>query len=70
MTGMMNEQMKKGPKLSAEQQRNLDAFDMGGNSMKAQEIETSPSANNVPNFSAGRLNGGTHDEHGAVRGQT
>jgi FtsP/CotA-like multicopper oxidase with cupredoxin domain len=50
MTGMMNAQMKKGPKLSAEQQRNLDAFDMGENSMKAQEIETSPSANNVPNF--------------------
>ena len=50
MMGMMNEQMKKGPKLSTEQQRNIDAFDMGENSMKAQEIETSPSANNVPNF--------------------
>jgi FtsP/CotA-like multicopper oxidase with cupredoxin domain len=50
MMGIMSEQMKKGPKLSAEQQRNLDAFDMGENSMKAQEIETSPNANNVPNF--------------------
>ena len=50
MMGLMNEQMKKGPKLSQEQQRNLDAFDMGDSSMKAQEIETSPSANNVPNF--------------------
>jgi hypothetical protein len=50
MMGMMNEQMKKGPRLSAEQQRNLDAFDMSENSMKAQEIETSPSANDVPNF--------------------
>ena len=51
MTGMMNEQMKKGPlKLSAEQQRDLNAFDMGDSSMKAQETETSPNANNVPNF--------------------
>ena len=51
MMGMRNEQMKKGPlKLSTEQQRNLDAFDMGGSSMVAQEIEISPDANNVPNF--------------------
>lgn len=50
MMGMMNEQMKKGPKLSELQQRNLDAFDMSDSSMKAQEIETSPNANNVPNF--------------------
>ncbi len=50
MVGMMQEQMKKGIKLSAEQQRNLDAFDMGESSMKAQVGETSPSANNVPNF--------------------
>ena len=50
MMGMMQEQGKKGPKLSAEQQRNLDAFDMGASSMKAQVSETSPSANNVPNF--------------------
>ena len=50
MMGMMQEQMKKGIKLSAEQQRNLDAFDMGESSMKAQMSETSPKANNVPNF--------------------
>ena len=50
MMGMMNEQRKKGPKLSGEQQRNLDAFDMSEQSMKAQQSETSPNANNVPNF--------------------
>ena len=50
MMGMMSEQAKKGPKLSELQQRNLDAFDMGADSMKAQESETSPNANNVPNF--------------------
>ncbi len=50
MMGMMKEQAKNGPKLSALQQRNLDAFDMGDESMKAQVSETSPNANNVPNF--------------------
>ncbi|MBW4028980.1 MAG: copper oxidase [Acidobacteria bacterium] len=50
MVGMMNEQMNKVPKLSQEQQRDLDAFDMGDSSMTTQEIETSPNANNVPNF--------------------
>ncbi len=50
MMGMMTEQARKGPKLSELQQRNLDAFDMGADSMKAQESETSPNANNVPNF--------------------
>ena len=50
MMGMINEQAKKGPKLSAEQQRDLDAFDMGDSSMAAQQVETSPNANNVPNF--------------------
>ncbi len=48
--GIMNEQMKKGPKLSEEQQRDLDAFNMSDDSMKAQEAETSPTANNTPNF--------------------
>ena len=50
MMGMMQEQDKKGIKLSEEQRRNLNAFDMGSDSIKAQMGETSPSANNVPNF--------------------
>jgi FtsP/CotA-like multicopper oxidase with cupredoxin domain len=50
MMGITNEQAKKGPKLSDLQQRNLDALDMGDASMTAQDNETSPSANNVPNF--------------------
>ena len=50
MMGMMKEQAKQGIKLSELQQRNLDAYDMGAESMKAQETESSPSANNVPNF--------------------
>lgn len=50
MMGMMREQARRGPKLSELQQRNLDAFDMGADSMMAQESETSPNANNVPNF--------------------
>lgn len=50
MMGMMREQAKRGPKLSELQQRDLDAFDMGADSMRAQESETSPNANNVPNF--------------------
>ena len=50
MMGMAREQMKKDIRLSAEQQRNLDAFDMSQSSMKVQMSETSPHANNVPNF--------------------
>ena len=51
MTGMMQEQKAAGrPRLSPLQQRNLDAFDMDPDSMKAQMRETSPNANNVPNF--------------------
>lgn len=50
MDGMMAEQMGNSPKLSAEQKRNLNAFDMGDQSMKEQMTETSPNANNVPNF--------------------
>ncbi len=50
MMGIRSEQTKKQPKLSQLQQRNLDAFDMGDQSMMAQASETSPNANNVPNF--------------------
>ena len=50
MMGMRSEQNGKQPKLSPLQQRNLDAFDMGDNSMTTQQSETSPNANNVPNF--------------------
>ncbi len=51
MMGVMKEQIKDGPPtLSAEQQRDLNAFDMSDHSMLQQEIETSPDANNVPNF--------------------
>ena len=50
MMGILSEQSRQGPKLSAEQQRALDALDMSDSSMAAQEIETSPNANNVPNF--------------------
>ncbi len=50
MMGMRSEQTSKQPKLSPLQQRNLDAFDMGDQSMMAQDAETSPNANNVPNF--------------------
>ncbi len=48
--GMMQEQRGSLPALSELQKRNLDAFDMGESSMKAQMSETSPNANNVPNF--------------------
>ena len=50
MGGMMAEQMGARPRLSAEQRRNLDAFDMGAASMQQQQTESSPNANNVPNF--------------------
>lgn len=50
MDGMMAEQMGNYPRLSAEQKRNLNAFDMGEQSMKEQMTESSPHANNVPNF--------------------
>jgi len=50
MDGMMAEQMGDKLKLSAEQKRNLHAFDMSDQSMKEQMTETSPDANNVPNF--------------------
>lgn len=50
MMGMMKEQNTKTPRLSELQQRNLDAFDMSSESMKAQQTETSPNANNIPNF--------------------
>ena len=50
MVGMMHEQTTRTPAMSALQQRNLDAFDMSDDSMQAQMSETSPNANNVPNF--------------------
>ncbi len=50
MMGMMKEQSGNRPVLSELQKRNLDAFDMSENSMRQQMKETSPSANNVPNF--------------------
>ena len=50
MMGILREQKKQGIKLSAEQQRDLDAFDMSSTSMRMQEIETSPNANDIPNF--------------------
>ncbi len=50
MMGMMAERMKGQPRLSAEQRRNLDAFDMSAESMKQQSRDASPHANNVPNF--------------------
>ncbi len=50
MDGMMAEQMGGRPRLSEEQKRNLNAFDMGEASMKQQMTESSPHANNVPNF--------------------
>jgi hypothetical protein len=50
MMGMTKEQNGSGPKLSQLQKRNLDAFDMSQSSMKTQSSETSPDANNVPNF--------------------
>jgi FtsP/CotA-like multicopper oxidase with cupredoxin domain len=50
MMGMTKEQNGSGPKLSELQKRNLDAFDMSQSSMKTQSSETSPDANNVPNF--------------------
>ena len=50
MHGMMAEQMGGRPRLSEEQKRNLNAFDMGEQSMKQQTTESSPHANNVPNF--------------------
>ncbi len=46
----MKEQSGNRPVLSELQQRNLDAFDMDESSMKRQMTETSPNANNVPNF--------------------
>jgi len=50
MMGMMQEQNANRPALSSLQKRNLDAFDMSADSMKVQMSETSPDANNVPNF--------------------
>jgi FtsP/CotA-like multicopper oxidase with cupredoxin domain len=50
MDGMMAEQMGGRPRLSEEQKKSLNAFDMSDQSMKEQMTESSPNANNVPNF--------------------
>lgn len=50
MMGMTKEQQSATPHLSDLQRRNLDAFDMSSDSMRAQRSETAPDANNVPNF--------------------
>ena len=50
MTGMMKEQQTREPRMSELQQRNMNAFDMSHDSMMAQQSETSPNANDVPNF--------------------
>lgn len=50
MMGMMKEQQSREPRMSDLQYRNLNAFDMGQDSMKAQQGEVSTNANDVPNF--------------------
>jgi FtsP/CotA-like multicopper oxidase with cupredoxin domain len=50
MRGMTKEQNTNRPKMSPLQQRNLEAFDMSAGSMKRQMSESSPNANDVPNF--------------------
>ncbi len=50
MDGLMAEQMGSYPRLSAEQRRDLNAFDMSAGSMKQQLDENAPDAGNVPNF--------------------
>jgi FtsP/CotA-like multicopper oxidase with cupredoxin domain len=50
MMGMMGEQNSNRPAMSPLQKRNMDAFDMGVDSMRQQTRETSPDANNIPNF--------------------
>jgi FtsP/CotA-like multicopper oxidase with cupredoxin domain len=50
MEGMMREQTSGRPVLSPLQKRNLDAFDMSQDSMKAQMSEPAPNADDVPNF--------------------
>lgn len=50
MMGMMKEQQARQPRMSDLQYRNLNAFDMGQDSMKAQQGEIAPNANDVPNF--------------------
>ena len=50
MTGTMKDQTSNQPVLSKLQKRNLNAFDTSDDSMKQQASETSPNANNVPNF--------------------
>ncbi len=50
MAGMMREQSGQEMKLSAEQRRDLDAFDLSAGSMNTQTNELAPNAGDVPNF--------------------
>ena len=50
MMGIMAEQNGGKLPLSNLQQRNLNSFDMSQSAMKAQQTETAPNANNIPNF--------------------
>jgi hypothetical protein len=50
MIGMMKEQQTRMPRMSDLQHRNMNAFDMGQDSMKAQQGESAPNAGDVPNF--------------------
>lgn len=50
MMGMKKEQQSRTPQMSDLQYRNLNAFDMGMDSMKMQQGETAANANDIPNF--------------------
>ena len=50
MKGMTAEQSNAQPRMSADQKRNLDSFDMSDSSMRQQSAETASNANNVPNY--------------------
>ncbi len=50
MRGMTAEQSNAQPRMSADQKRNLDSFDMSDSSMRQQSAETASNANNVPNY--------------------
>lgn len=50
MSGMMSSMNSGEPKLGAQEQRDMMAYDMSDKAMKQQRDELSPNANNVPNF--------------------
>ncbi len=50
MMGTMELQQSRKPQMSTLQRRNLNAFDMGQDSMEEQQAEISRKANDVPNF--------------------